>query len=171
LSENLKKLREEERKVTYWETPGGKHIAHMRAVKGWETRRELELKAKEARKEEERKKEYVGLPHWHKRYEELSGMSKIIDLERKAEEARKEEQRVKEELKMKREELLNDLRRYVAELITDEADSAAAYKVQAERAGALDLQNIERQFSELQRDEERHIRILRDIQSILSRTR
>jgi rubrerythrin len=93
------------------------------------------------------------------------------ELEREVEKARKEEQRVKEELRRKREELLNDLRRYVAELITDEADSAAAYKVQAERAGALDLQNIERQFSELQRDEERHIRILRDIQSILSRTR
>jgi rubrerythrin len=132
LSENLKKLREMERKVTYWETPGGKHIAHMRAVKGWETRRELE---------------------------------------RKAEEARKEEQRVKEELRRKREELLNDLRKYVAELITDEADSAAAYKIQAERAGVLDLQNIEKQFSELQRDEERHIRILRDIQSVLSHTR
>jgi rubrerythrin len=93
------------------------------------------------------------------------------DLEREVEKARKEEQRVKEQLRRKREELLNDLRKYVAELITDEADSAAAYKVQAERAGALDLQNIEKQFSELQRDEERHIRILRDIQSVLSRTR
>ena len=147
MSENLKKLREEERKVTYWETPGGKHIAHMRVVKGCETRREL----------------------GGKKFTVMS--DRQIELERKAEEARKEEQRVKEELRRKREELLNDLRRYVAELITDEADSAAAYKVQAERAGALDLQNIERQFSELQRDEERHIRILRDIQSILSRTR
>jgi rubrerythrin len=143
----------------------------MRAVKGWETRRELELKAKEARKEEERKKEYVGLPHWHKRYEELSGMSKIIDLEHKAEEARKEEERVKEKLRREREEILNDMRKLIAELIEDENDAATTYKTLSEHARGLDLQNIERQFVELSRDEERHRIILRDIQSILSRTR
>jgi rubrerythrin len=93
------------------------------------------------------------------------------ELEREVEKARKEEQRVKEKLRREREEILNDMRKLIAELIEDENDAATTYKTLSEHARGLDLQNIERQFAELSRDEERHRIILRDIQSILSRTR